>query len=876
MSFFSNIENTNPDCYGCGLHEHSKNSRMGVFGSGKKKILIIGKSPSVKQDLENNLFVGEATNLLREELKNVGIDLENDCWFVNSLGCRSTEVSNEQLKKKIDFCRPRVKKVIKQLKPNIILCLGTSALYSIFGEKRGIEQVTGISAEVFRSYLIPNYEYNCNVVGIFHPVEALQNQNDVFWYSLWKRDIEQFSKWVSAPLKKKINHRDKVVCLYEYKEVISALTDLLKQKPEYCVYDYEGTGVDLFIPNSRIETISFSPISSAKDFDRENQIAYAFPYQRLNHFTKEQQETIRELWVQFLKDTDIKKVAHNITLEYTWDLVGFDTDTCGDFWDSMVVANQINCTPGTRGLKFLALVTEGEIGYGSEAKTYFERKQENGLNYIHDFPLNKLLLYNGLDSLFNAYLFIEQWNHFKCFTDRKFKPREAMFWYNRIAKEMARYHAEGVSVDLDYYKKIKQELILEKEKILEQLNNTKEAKKFVSKENRLPNWGSDPDLRLVFYEYGGHDIYKLTNGGSASVDKESMHELEGTCAELLLQYRKIEKTIGTYIGQFETLAVDGKVHPVFNLTLKTMRTSCQNPNLQNIAKHDAFQKKVIRRGVIADKDCYFGEVDYSGVELYMNAFIANDSTFLEMLSTPGINAHTEFAKYWYDLSNEQISKPIRNHSKTGVTFAQAYGSNYWACAKKCWDWFTNEEVLTGDGITLEEHLRINGIKSERDFIDFWEKKEEEYWDKFHEWREYQEKTVDIYLKKGYVETPSGYRRVGMMNRNKILNTPAQNAGAFCLLASAWYINNEARKNKMKSRLMLQVHDSNGMSVHKNEVQDFLNLVEYGMCDWTFEQFDFLKMKLGVEVEMSSKPDQSWYDLVIWDKNENGIWEIKGE
>jgi hypothetical protein len=47
-----------------------------------------------------------------------------------------------------------------------------------------------------------------------------------------------------------------------------------------------------------------------------------------------------------------------------------------------------------------------------------------------------------------------------------------------------------------------------------------------------------------------------------------------------------------------------------------------------------------------------------------------------------------------------------------------------------------------------------------------------------------------------------------------------------------------------------------------------------MCEWTFEQFDFLKLKLGVEVEMSEHPDQSWYDLVVWDKNENGIWEVK--
>jgi uracil-DNA glycosylase family 4 len=832
---------------------------------------LLSKAPSSAQDKSGDLFVGEATNILRKELKEVGIDLERDCWIVSALGCQASGLNTNQLKNDIDCCRPRIKKIINKLNPSIILCLGTASLVSIFGEKHGKEQITGISADVFRSYLIPNYEYNCNVVGIHHPVEALQNQDDIFFYSMWKRDIQQFTKWVDFPLKEKVNHRANVVSLFDYNETISILEDILEKEPEWFVYDYEGTGTDIFIEGSRIETGSFSPIYDIKNFDRKTQKAYAFPYQRLNHFTKEQQKNIKELWKKILVNPNINKVAHNFALEVTWDYVGFEVESQGIYWDSMVVANQINCTPGTRGLKLQALFYEGETGYGSEAKSYFERKQENGLNYIHEFPLNKLLLYNGLDSLFNALVFVEQYNHFKCYTKRSYKPRKAVEWYNKIAKEMAYYHAKGVNVDLDYYKEIKIELQTQLDDIIKQLNETDEVRAFVKKEGRLPNYTSSPDLRLLFFEHGEHDVFKETDTGLASVDKESMHELKGDCADLLLKMREIDKMIGTYVGQFERLAVNGKVHPYFNVMLKTMRTSCTSPNLQNVAKRNAFQKKVVRRGIKADPDCHFCEVDYSGVELYMNAFICNDSEFMKMLQTPGVDPHSEFCKFWYDFNDEQISKPIRNFSKTGITFAQAYGSNYWACAKKTWEWFNNEEVLTGEGFNLIDHFRIKGIKTERDFIDFWQEKEEIYWDRFKEWREYQEKMIETYLKKGFAETPSGYRRVGRMSKNKILNTPPQNAGAFVLLASACYINEQARKNKMKSRLMLQVHDSNAGSVHKAEKQDFLDLIEYGMVEWTYKEFDFLKLPLGIEIEMSPEPNMSWYDLIIWNRDENGIW-----
>jgi uracil-DNA glycosylase family 4 len=874
MGFFTQIKNNNPDCGNCGLYKESKNPQIGVFGKGKKKILILTKAPTKEQDENNNLFLGGATKLFEQELKKVGIDLYEDCFVTSALGCRTSVSENHKLKKNVDFCRNRVRNTIKKIKPSTILCLGTLSLYAIFGEKNGVEQVTGISVENFRDFLIPCYEYGCNVVAIHHPVAALQNEDDVFWTALWKKDLEFFAKNINTPVKKEIEHKTKVNCLYDYEEIVNALTELKTNPPKWCCHDYEGTGTDIFIEGSRIETIAFAPIYDISDYNRETQVAYAFPYQRQNHFTEDQQKHIKQLWIEYLNNEKINKVAHNINLEYSWELVGFETDTQGYYWDSMVVANQMNCTPGTRGLKHLALMYEGQKGYGSEAKSYFERKQENGLNYIHEFPLNKLLLYNGLDALLNAYIFAEQYHYFKCDSKRNFSPREAMWWYNKIAKEMARYHAEGVCVDMEYFRGVKSELQEKYDALLLDMSRTKEVRSFVAKEGREPNYGSSPDLRKLFFEYGNHEVIKETAKGEVSVDKEVMHELKGECAEKLLEMRKLDKIVNTYIAQFERLEVDGRVHPSFMVMLKTMRTSCNNPNLQNISKHDPLQKKTIRRGIIADKDCHFAEIDYSALELWLLAFICNDPVFMHMLDDPKVDCHSEFTQFWFDFHPDQVSKQIRNFSKSGISFAQAYGSNYWACAKKTWEWLTNNEVLTGDDITLAEHLRINGIKTERDFINYWEEKEEEYWDKFKVWREYQNKVIDIYLKNGYVETPSGYRRRGLMSKNKCLNSPSQNAGAFVLLTSACYINEQARKNKMRSRLMMQVHDSNIGSIYTDEKQDFLDLVEYGMTDWTFKQFPFLKKKLAVEVEMTPEPNMSWYDLKVWDRDENGIWRIK--
>ena len=868
--FFSKTPKSNtPLCAKCGLAKSARNPRANVVGEGKKGILILHKSPSKRQDATNDPYSGEGTKFLEKELSELGLDLREDCWMLPAIGCPTTQKA-QQLNKAVNFCSPRLSSIIKKLKPKAIWCMGNTAIYSLFGK-----EVKGLTVEKCRFFAIPSFEYNCYVHSFFHPLAAMENEGDPFWYSVRKRDFQKALLELDKPMIPKINYEDQVECVADHGRICQLLDEVLEKNPEIFIRDYEGTGLDLFIEGSRMETASFAVIQDMANYDILKQKAYAFPIDRKGMFTEEERNNIVSRWVRILKRKRIAKCAHNVALERTWEKHHLGCETSENDHDSMVAAHLEVPEKGTAGLKWWAFVLNGCMGYGDEAKKYFESKYENGLNKIDKFPLQKLLLYNGLDSLFNAYLYAHQHEYFRLAKKRRFGERDALHWYNKIAVAMAELHLQGMPIDVDYLMKQRAELSAKLDEVNAKLMQTPEVRRFAERENREPNMGSDDDLRLVFFTYGGNEVVKTTDSGMISVDKEVMHALEGECASLLLQRREIEKVIGTYIDGFMKLQHNGRLHPYINMHIaRTLRSSCKSPNLQNVSARNKMQKTAVRGGIVSEgEDYYFFEVDLSGVEIQQNACICGDPYLLELLTDNTVDMHSLFVKHCYDMVDSQVTKAIRNPHKMNWTFAQAYGSNYYACARKTFEWMNAEQPLTGDDITLREHLAIRGIKSERDFIDYWKDKEESYWAKLKVWRAWQQNCFDEYLNTGGVTTPSGYVRRGILNKNKVLNTPAQNGGAFCDLTALVQLLIELKHRKLRSKLHMQVHDSIVGSMHKDEVQETCDLIMWALTVWTKDTHKYLKVPLGAEIEMSPKPGMSWLDKVVWEKID-GVWQPK--
>ena len=127
-------------------------------------------------------------------------------------------------------------------------------------------------------------------------------------------------------------------------------------------------------------------------------------------------------------------------------------------------------------------------------------------------------------------------------------------------------------------------------------------------------------FKPVIIGYGqGLDVIEYTDKGAPSVGVDTLANYVGNdCVDTLLEYKRISKLI-TFINSWEDLQVDGKIYPSFNITARTGRTTCNNPNLQQCPK-DSYVRNLIE----ARPGWKTAEIDYSQLELRVASWLSGD------------------------------------------------------------------------------------------------------------------------------------------------------------------------------------------------------------------------------------------------------------
>lgn len=120
--------------------------------------------------------------------------------------------------------------------------------------------------------------------------------------------------------------------------------------------------------------------------------------------------------------------------------------------------------------------------------------------------------------------------------------------------------------------------------------------------------------------YGqGLEVIERTKAGAPSVGVDTLSNYVGNdCVDTLLEYKRISKLI-TFIESWEELQVDGRIYPSFNITARTGRTTCNNPNLQQCPK-DSYVRNLIE----ARPGWKTAEIDYSQLELRVASWLSGD------------------------------------------------------------------------------------------------------------------------------------------------------------------------------------------------------------------------------------------------------------
>ncbi len=299
------------------------------------------------------------------------------------------------------------------------------------------------------------------------------------------------------------------------------------------------------------------------------------------------------------------------------------------------------------------------------------------------------------------------------------------------------------------------------------------------------------------------DKPKKTKTGQYMTGEDVLEDLKSKhpIVEHIFEYRGLKKLISTYVEALPELinTKTGKIHTSFNQTVtSTGRLSSSNPNLQNIPIRDE-KGKEIRKAFVAENDnCLFFSADYSQIELRIMAHLSEDKNMLEAFSH-GHDIHAATAAKIYKIPITEVTKDMRRKAKT-ANFGIIYGISTFGLAE-----------------------RLNISRSEaKELIDG-------YFETYPDVKAYMEKSINNAKQTGYVETIFHRKRYlpdinsrnsivrGYAERNAI-NAPIQGSAADIIKVAMINIFNCFEKEKIQSKMILQVHDELNFNVLKSELE----------------------------------------------------------
>jgi DNA polymerase I len=339
------------------------------------------------------------------------------------------------------------------------------------------------------------------------------------------------------------------------------------------------------------------------------------------------------------------------------------------------------------------------------------------------------------------------------------------------------------------------------------------------------NINSPKQLSVILFEKLGLTGIKKTKSGF-STDVSVLEQLaeEHDLPELVLSYRQLGKLKSTYVDalQEEIFKKTGRVHTSFNQTVAaTGRLSSSNPNLQNIPIRTEMGRE-IRKAFIAEKNNHLLSADYSQVELRVLAHLSGDEALVEAFQF-GEDIHTRTACEIFGTSPERLDAEARRMAKA-VNFGIVYG-------------------LSAFG--LSRQLKIYP-KDAKKFID-------QYFSIYKQVKVYMDETVAQATELGYTQTMMNRKRYlpDLKSKNRqvresagriAINSPVQGSAADLIKLAMIQLAIKIREKKLKSRMILQVHDELVFECPEEEKQEMQALVKKEM-----EEVAPLKVPLVVDM-----------------------------
>lgn len=600
------------------------------------------------------------------------------------------------------------------------------------------------------------------------------------------KELEWFDTFVSSDKK-----------IYKVINEAPALDNLVTElnKYEIIAIDTETDNIDANIAN-------LVGISIATE---ENK-AYYLPVGHSSLLTSKQLN--KEITIRKLKPIfETKKIiGQNIKYDYIV-LKNSGIELKNIYFDTMVASYLLNPTKTRHNLDELALHF---LGY--KMISYDEVVGKN--KTFAEVPIDKACEYSCEDADVTLKIF-------NILSKKLDEMRLTELYYKidlPLIKVLAEMEMAGVKIDTNILFKLDKE-------VTEKLSEL--TKKIYEEAGEVFNINSPQQLSRILFEKLKLPILKKGKI-SESTDIEVLSQLKKfhPIAEFLIEYRTLNKLKSTYIDVLPKMInpKTGRVHTNFSqTTTATGRLASSNPNLQNIPIRDEYGRR-IREAFIADNDNLIISADYSQIELRILAHLADDKVLIDAFNK-GEDIHNRTVQEIYNIPSDKITPELRRMAKV-INYGVAYGMSSFGLAQEL-----DISVSEADEFIKKYFERYSGIKQ---YIERMKKELEE---------------------KGYVENLFGRRRympdirsASKQQKSFIIrtaiNTPVQGTAADLIKIAMIEIYNEFKKNNLKSKMILQVHDELVFEVDKNEKDDVIKIVKNKMEN-------AIKLKVPLVVEINS-------------------------
>lgn len=303
--------------------------------------------------------------------------------------------------------------------------------------------------------------------------------------------------------------------------------------------------------------------------------------------------------------------------------------------------------------------------------------------------------------------------------------------------------------------------------------------------------------------------------------------------EKILEFRSLNKLIGTYLDSFPKLInpITGRLHTIYNQTVTaTGRLSSSNPNLQNIPIRTERGREIRKAFVPRDEEHIILAADYSQIELRIIASLAKDEHMIEAFSNH-YDIHAATAAKIYNLPMEEVSKDLRRNAKS-VNFGIVYGISAFGLSEQL-------------GIARKEASAL---------ID-------EYFNQYPSIKQFIDSSIAKAHECGYAQTLLGRRRylADIHSRNNNLrsfaernavNMPIQGTSADMIKIAMIRIFNRFKEQNLRSKMTLQVHDELVFDVFKPELEKVKEIVEQEMLD---------ALPLEIPIEVGIEVGKNWLE-----------------